>query len=100
MNDNIDIKTKIFSFYSEINQEGELKIPKEELKSLREKGFNEVLVNVYGSARDAAANAGMDIQTFDKIKNVQSLPDSVVLDFLKTKGSLKDGGFKNKIISE
>lgn len=97
MND--EMKTEVFSFYAEIDSEGELKIPKEKLKTLRQKGFKEVLVNIYGSARDAAENTGLDVQTFDKIKNVQSLPDLVVLDFIKSKGSLKNSGFINKLIA-
>ncbi len=38
-------------------------------------------------------------ELFRKIKEVQSLPDDVVSDFLKSKGKLRLTDFKNKILS-
>lgn len=37
-------------------------------------------------------------ELFQKIKEVQSLPDEVVSDFLKSKGKLRLTDFKNKIL--
>lgn len=85
-----DKLSQIFSFESEIKPNGELSLPKKELETLRENGFDKVTVVLLGSAEDAADLSGLSRETFQKIKKIQSLPDSVVLDFLNSKGTLKD----------
>ncbi len=39
----------------------------------------------------------IDLELFREIKIIQSLPDEVVIDFLKSKGKLYSTNFKNKI---
>ena len=38
----------------------------------------------------------IDAATVEKIKTLQSLPEEVVINFLKSKGSLASSDFKNK----
>jgi len=39
-------------------------------------------------------------QLFEKIKSIQSLPDDIVRNFLKSKGNLSNTKFKNKFLSD
>lgn len=46
-----------------------------------------------------ASEKEIDNKLFEKIKTIQSLPDDVVHNFLKSKGSLRFTRFKNKFFS-
>ena len=90
--------SELFSFESKIEDDGNIKIPKEKFLSLKQTGFTEMKVVVYGDSKKLAENLGYDSNLFDAIKNMQSLPDSVVLEFLSSKGKLKGPSFKTRII--
>ncbi len=91
MND--DNYSEILSFKSKIYETGEIEIPREKLLSVLQKGYKEIRVYILGDSKKTAIELGYDVKVFDRIKEVQSIPDSVVLGFLKAKGSL----FKAKI---
>lgn len=80
--------TNLYSFDSEIKETGEILYPIAKLKELNEKGFKNIHVVVLGSAEKAVSENGLDISLFNKIKELQVLPDSVVADFLSSKGVL------------
>jgi len=86
----------IHKFETEIEEDGSIKIPKEELKSLREKGFGKINVVVLGSSGKAVQYKGYDESLFRKIKEVQVLPDDVVLGFLNVKGKLSGSEFEKR----
>mgnify|MGYP005838381375 CR=1 FL=1 len=89
--------TDLLKFQAEIDSEGGIKFPREQLKLLREKGFKNVQVVMFGSAKDAASEKGVDAGSYELIRNLQSLPDSVALDFLNSRGKLSDTGIKERI---
>jgi hypothetical protein len=80
--------TELFSFKTEILDDGNVKIPAEKLLELKNKGFVEVTIAVFGESKTAAGNTGIDPVLFENIKKMQGLPDDIVLDFLKTKGGI------------
>lgn len=89
--------TVIYKFEAKLDSKGEFNIPKEEIKSLYEKGFKNVEVLILGSSLSAAESSGIDINLYNNIKTRQSLPDTVVLDFLSIKGKLAGTDYKNKV---
>lgn len=94
MNDDL---TKLLSFETKIKIDGSIDYPTDKLKKLRENGFEELKICIYGNSKKAAKYLEIDISLFNKIKSMQSLPDSVVLDFLKSKGSLTNFSIKKRI---
>ncbi len=89
--------TKIFNYESEIEDDGSIKIPKEDIKLLKQKGYNKLHVVLFGSALDAADDQGIDMISFGKIRDLQTLPETVVLDFLKMKGKLNNTNFSERV---
>ena len=89
--------SELFSFESDIDEDGNIKIPKDKFASFKQKGFSQIKINVYADSKKLAENLGYDSNLFDEIKNMQSLPDSVVLDLLMCKGKLTGRNFENRI---
>ena len=89
--------SELFSFESKIDDDGNIKIPKDKLDSFKQKGFSQVKITVHADSKKLAENLGYDSNLFDEIKNMQSIPDSVVLDLLSSKGKLTGHNFENRI---
>lgn len=87
----------LFSIETKIGKDGEIKIPEENLLSLQEKGFSEIKIVVYADPKKLAESLAFDTVLFDKIREVQSLPGSIVLDFLTSKGKLANHNFESRI---
>lgn len=94
---NEETLTDILKFQTEIDEKGNIKIPIEKLRLLREKGFKEVQVVMFGSAKDAASEKGIDKDSYELIRNLQSLPDSITLEFLNARGRLSKSDIKERI---
>ena len=89
--------SELFSFESEIKENGEIDFPTDTLKTLFHNGFSEIKVSVFGDAKKIAEKNGVDPLLFEKVKSVQGLPDYAVLDMLMAKGSIADSEFINRI---
>lgn len=89
--------TAIFNYESEIGENGEVNFPAEKLKELHDKGFKKVNIVFFGSSENAASELDIDLDMFNKIKDLQGLPDTVVLDFLTVKGALKNSKIEERI---
>jgi|GEM_PF-2193508 len=69
----------------------------QELKSLRTKGYGKINILVYKSVLDEVRLTGIDETVFNKIKKIQDLPDYVILDFIKSKGTVKNKDFRKRV---
>ena len=94
---NEDNLSELFSFETNIDDDGNVKIPMDKFVSYKQKGFSEIKIVVYADSKKLAENLGYNSKLFEEIKNMQSLPDSVVLDLLICKGKLSGKNFENKI---
>ncbi|MDH7603734.1 MAG: hypothetical protein QHH13_02420 [Melioribacter sp.] len=92
--------SKLFSFETNINSDGSIGLPTEEFKKLFNQGFREIKIDIYGAASQALQNSNLDINLFNQIKLKQQLPDIVVLNFLKSKGSLINSAIKKRIYTK
>ncbi len=89
--------SEIYSFISDIGDDGSLDIPKEKLLELKNKGFVQVTLLVLGESKLAAEKQGIDQNLYENIKKTQKIPGEIALDFLNTKGEIKD--LKNRLKS-
>lgn len=80
--------TELFSFKAEISDGGGIIFPAEKLLELKNKGFVEVTIAVFGESKAEMVNSGINPVLLENIKKMQGLTDEIVLDFLKTKGAL------------
>jgi hypothetical protein len=75
---------------------------KEELLSSLERikmaGYKNMIVEIYGDSRRSAGEEKLDLELFDKIRLVQSLPADVVFDLMKVKGKLINSGIAGRIL--
>ena len=94
---NEDNLSELFSFETNIDDTGNINIPEDKFVSYKQKGFSEIKIRVYADSKNLAENLGYDSKLFEEIKNMQSLPDSVVLDLLTCKGKITGNNFENRI---
>ena len=94
---NKDNSTAVFNFEAEIDVNGEINFPTEKLKELRKKGFKKVSIVFFRSSEEAVANMNLNLELFNKIRGLQGLPDTVVLDFMVSKGVLSDSKIEERI---
>lgn len=92
-----DIQSKILEFETEIDENGNIVYSKDHLKKLRESGYKNVTIKIFGSSKNAARSLNLNLKKFEQIKIMQNLPDSVVFDFLRSKGSVKSEELKSKL---
>lgn len=89
--------SEIVSFDGEISDNGTIKIPGEHLQKLKQTGIKKIRIVLYGKTEDSVNALGYDAALFNKIREVQRLPDNVVLDFLKCRNSIGASEFKVRI---
>ncbi len=96
MNKN-DIQSEILQFETEIDEDGNIHYSQEEFRKLKQVGFEKVTIKIFGLSKKAARSLNFDSELFETIKEKQGLPESVVLEFLNSKGSIKSETLKNKL---
>jgi len=89
--------SKLLSFETKIKSDGSVDLPAEKLKKLFDNGYCEIKIDIYGETIKAVENSGLDINLFNQIKFIQKLPDNVVLNFMKSKGSLVNSNIQARI---
>ncbi len=92
-----EIQSEIFEFETEIDEKGNIQYSKDQLKRLKDSGFKNVTIKIFGSSKNAASSLNLDLEKFEQIKKMQDVPESVVLDFMRSKGSVKSEELKSKL---
>ncbi len=88
-------QTEIFS--TEINSQSGIDSLRKKLDELKAGGLNNFTVKIFSDSPHTFEDLGIDKDLFDQIKEKQALPEDVVLDFLKSKGSLPDNNYIARI---
>jgi hypothetical protein len=70
------------------------------LNELKNSGFSGVNLEVKSSANQIIKNLFLDIDLFLRIKNVQDLPDWVIVKFILTAGILNSSSFADRISND
>lgn len=94
MNDDF---SKIFEMTVELNSDGSINFPEGKLKELKSKGYNKLKFLILGDSNNAARELGYDTSMIEKIQNVQGLPVDVVVNFLRSKGSITSHKFISQV---
>lgn len=92
--------TELCSFNIDLKKNKNLEIVNKEINKFIDSGYKTVTVKIYGSFSVESGNFDNDKKLFENIKNLQSLPDNVVYDFLNCKGSLADSDLMKRINNE
>jgi len=87
--------TKISTVQAEITSNGQLIVSKQIIKDLYIKGNRRVKIEIFSEHADAAPNEKIDTSLAENIKDVQGIPIAVALNFIKSKGALKNYYIRN-----
>ncbi len=79
---------KIIEKRIDISEQGNLNLLIEELKSLPEKGIKDISVLIESTEQIDFTSEGINESVYNKIKDLQELPDWVVYDLFKSQGSI------------
>ncbi|MFA3782863.1 hypothetical protein ABRY23_07365 [Melioribacteraceae bacterium 4301-Me] len=82
----------MLSFKSKIKDDGSIILPFDKLSELRKSNVKEIKVDIYAVPTIDKAEQ----KIISKIKKLQSLPENIIFDFLKSKGRLPNK-FKKKV---
>jgi MoaA/NifB/PqqE/SkfB family radical SAM enzyme len=89
--------SKLFEILTDINSDGSINLPEEKLKELKSKGYDKIKIMILGDSKNAAKELGYNTSMIEKIQNVQGLPVEVVINFLKSKGSVTSNEFNSRV---
>lgn len=92
-----EIFSKIFEFSAEIKSDGSIELPYEKLKELKKQGYSRIKLLLIDESHHTAKELGFDISFMEKIQNIQGIPADVVIDFMKSKGSITSEEFINRV---
>ena len=83
-----------------LNDETSVDLLNEKISELKKSGYGRLMVNIKASPDEEVKIADIDIELFEKIKNMQELPDFVVINFLQAAGKLKETDFNKRFKNE
>ena len=81
--------TKISTIEAEITSDGQLVVSTQLVKELFLKGYKKVKIEIF-SKNTGSELSDNNTNLAEKIKNIQGIPLHIALDFMKSKGTLKN----------
>jgi len=95
MNKNELIELK--SLVIDLNDHSSINLLSQTINELKSNGYTSVTVDIKTSPEQELNKSQIDIELFRKIKEVQELPDWVVINLILAAGKLKSSNFRNRI---
>jgi hypothetical protein len=83
------------SFDLELYNENSFKMIQDSLAELKNRGYSKVKVEIKTSPEQELQKSKLDKNVFNKIKEIQELPDWVVINLLLASGKLMNTNFKD-----
>ena len=68
----------------------------DQLKDLKKSGNDSVSLDIKNSSGEETVKLQVDINIFSRIKEIQELPDWVIIKLILADRKLKDSGFENR----
>jgi len=93
-------KVNIESMQINLDDNKSIELLSNRLSDLKEKGYKQVIIEIKMSIEQQLTKFSLDIATFERIKEMQELPDWVVINLLLAGGKLKGTDFKVRSINE
>lgn len=84
----------IMSLQINLDDKDSTELIAETLAELKNKGYHRVTVDIRTSTEQELKKSGLDLKVFNRIKDVQDLPDWVVINLMMAAGKLKESKFK------
>ena len=85
------------SLVIDLNNESSDNLLSQTFNELKSNGYTTVTVDIKTSPEQELKKSQIDIELFKKIKEVQELPDRVIINFILAAGRLKNSNFRNRI---
>ena len=96
MNKNELIELKTLAV--DLNDEKSVNSLSETISELKDAGYGKILLEIKTSPEQELNKSQIDIESFRKIKEVQELPDWVVINFILAAGKLKDSNLNDRLL--
>jgi hypothetical protein len=90
----------IKSLQINLKDESSTKLCVKILTGLKNKGYERVTIEIKTSTEEELKKSGLDIAVFNKVKDVQDLPDWVIINMILAGGKLKGTKFKARSVNE
>ena len=91
---------EIKSLQIDLNDENSTKLVAQKLTELKNEGYDSVTISIKTSTEEELKKSGLDIEVFKKIKEIQDLPDWVVINLMLAAGKLKKSKIKVRSLNE
>ena len=85
------------SLVIDLNDHSSVNLLSQTFNELKSNGYTSVTVDIKTSPEQELNESQIDIELFRKIKEIQELPDWVVINFILAAGKLKKSNFRNRI---
>ena len=85
------------SLVIDLNDHSSVNLLSQTLNELKNNGYTSVTVDIKTSPEQELNKSQIDIELFRKIKEVQELPDWVVINLILAAGKLKNSNLRNRI---
>ena len=89
----IDLKSLVI----DLNDHSSVNLLTQTFNELKNNGYTSVTVDIKTSPEQELNKSQIDIELFRKIKEVQELPDWVVINLILAAGKLKNSNLKSRI---
>jgi DUF438 domain-containing protein len=87
------------SLLIDLNDKSSVNELSQAFNELKNNGYTSVTVDIKTSPEQELKKSQIDIELFRKIKEVQELPDWVVINLILAAGKLKSSSFRNRILN-
>ena len=85
------------SLFIDLNNRSSDNSLSDQFGDLKEAGYTQFNLEIKPSIEDEIINLKVDIDLFRRIKEIQDLPDWVIVKLILANGKLKDSSFKERI---
>ena len=97
MNKNEGIKLK--TLFIDLNDRSSDNIISHSMAEIKSSGFTHINLEAKTSIEQETTKLKIDIDLFGRIKEIQDLPDWVIVKLILADGKLKNSRFKNRILN-
>ena len=85
------------SLVIDLNDHSSINLLSQTFNELKSNGYTSVIVDIKTSPEQELNKSQIDIELFRKIKEIQELPDWVVINLILAAGKLKNSNLRNRI---
>ena len=87
------------SLVIDLNNHSSINLLSQTINELKKDGYTSVTLDIKTSPEQELNKSQIDIELFRKIKEIQELPDWVVINLILAAGKLKNSNFRNRILN-